>query len=137
ATSEVLKYDFDGNLITAIPNNNVGGQLYLGAKSSTQGWEAPSQGFGGSSLTQGDITVYPNPVIDYMEVVHANGNIPIENISILLYDNSGVPVTSSISSLPSQVNHGLVVDMTALQSGFYFLHVNDNITTEVFRIQKN
>ena len=89
-----------------------------------------------STIVQGDITIYPNPVLDYLEVVHADINVPVTDISVVVYDDDSGTIQNSISYAESSINHGLQVNMTSLVPGFYFLHVNDKVTVEVIRIQK-
>ena len=45
-----------------------------------------------SSQTQGDITIYPNPVIDILTIDHLNSDIKAINTSILVFDSQAQPV---------------------------------------------
>jgi hypothetical protein len=105
--------------------------------------DCPSIGFSassfgeGSSIVDGNITLYPNPVVDYMQVVHADKSVPVKDMSVLVYDNSGGTLQTDVSYMESSVNHGLVVDMTQLPAGYYILHVNDLRVVKVIRIQKD
>ena len=95
----------------------------------------------GSTLAQGNITVFQNPVIYYLELVHADESVPVGDISIRIYDNNGNeqfsfiygPATVELDGIPY---NGLEIDMTQLQAGFYILHINDQQVVEIIRIQK-
>ncbi len=92
-------------------------------------------------LSSGNITVFPNPVIDYLELVHADESVPVRDISVRIYDNNGNeqfsfnygPATVELDEVPYD---GLEIDMTQLQAGFYILHVNDQRVVEIIRVQK-
>ena len=134
---ELYKYSFDGDLIESIPNSNIINQNYMAARSYYGDYELLplQQALADGSITHGDITVYPNPVRDYLEVVHANVSVPVADMSVVVYDESSA-VQQPVSWAESLVNHGLEVDMTSLQPGMYIIHVNDLRVVEVFRILK-
>jgi len=85
-----------------------------------------------SSLTEGDITIYPNPVIDMLTIVHANG--ADLNISIEVADNQGILLDIPITV--TKLSEEFEANLTVLEAGEYFLYINDGNTIETFRIIK-
>lgn len=97
-------------------------------------WSDPESSSMSSSLVQGEITIYPNPVINTMTVSHADETIVLADMGITVYDNSGsmYPISTSFVD----VAEGFELDLYELAPGNYILHITDDKTIEVFRIQK-
>ncbi|QZE13053.1 T9SS type A sorting domain-containing protein [Halosquirtibacter laminarini] len=78
-----------------------------------------------------DISAYPNPVIDFLQI-EVGGNHRYEQLSYRLFDSQGKLLsTSSITSGKTRV------EMSSYLSGVFFLYVmRRNIKLKVFKIIK-
>lgn len=85
-----------------------------------------------STMVQGEITIYPNPLVNVLTVVHQNENV--SNIGVIIRsDLSGkILFNANVTKTLNQFD----VDLSDLASGNYILQINDGKTTEVFHIQK-
>jgi hypothetical protein len=135
--SRVIDLTQSGNFAT---NDEVIIRFRLFADATDNGWgwaidnlyiQDPVTGLESKSLSS--ITVYPNPIKDFVTVNSklASG----EKLSIQVIQQNGQVVTQEVlGANDGEVNHQL--DLTHLPNGLYLLRINKGGTTEVRKIVK-
>ncbi len=113
---------------------NRSGSVKESTTSEGNEWYVPEVG-DRATLVEGNIEIFPNPVLDILTIVHANTNIESSDIILNVYDIQGNPI--QINSTITQLNEGFSMNLSSLATGIYYLHISDGSTTEIFRIQKN
>lgn len=87
-----------------------------------------------STIVQGDITVFPNPVVDVIIISHQDEAVIVSDFTVNVYDNWGIAYSLSRSLIA--VESGFELDLSELAPKNYILHISDGKTLEIFRIQK-
>ncbi len=82
-----------------------------------------------SALTDASFTIFPNPATNYINILNNTGNI--KNITILVYDGYGRPLISKSAETAETV-----IDISNLKQGLYFIYINSEHQTKIFKFIK-
>jgi hypothetical protein len=93
---------------------------------------SPITGSGGSIIVDGNVTLYPNAVIDWLTVEFTDTSVDLQNVVINIFDEGANlhPVTI----MESIAVYGFEVEFNSLGPGTYYVQIYDGIETRVFRI---
>jgi len=88
----------------------------------------------GTIIVDGNVTLYPNPVIDWLTIEFTDLSVKLGDVTITLYNDLPSIETATIIESPSA--YGFEVDFTTLMPGTFYLQLYDGLETRVFRIVK-
>jgi len=110
-TNTLLTLDFEGN---AIPYNGTATDIGIYESQFANIFE----------LVNDNISVYPNPTKDFVEIINYN-SVDIKNISII--NSNGQIVLKEISNNKN-------IDLSTLQNGIYFLRIETSNNVDLIKI---
>ncbi len=85
-----------------------------------------------SILIQGEITIYPNPVINILTIVHEDENVTNIDVVIVNSLTGNILFNDNLTIILDKFE----VELSWLASGIYILQINDGKTKEEFHFQK-
>lgn len=98
------------------------------------GFSAISASEGGSSIVDGNVTLYPNPVVDWVIIEFTDKTVDLGDVAVTVYN--GQPSIETVTIIKSPKIYGFEVDFNSLIPGTYYLQLYDGIEVRVFRLLK-
>ena len=88
-----------------------------------------------SNIVDGNVTLYPNPIVDDLTVEFIEESVILSEVSIVVYNSQGNIVYASI--VESVKVFGFEVDFSSLKADTYFVRISDGNDVRTIRIQKD
>jgi Leucine-rich repeat (LRR) protein len=112
--------------------------IHVGNRETVNIILTPDLGFApigdGSTIVDGNVTLYPNPVVDWLTLEFTDESVNLIDVTIHVYDDWAILYTVTIQESVSV--YGYEIDFNPLLSGTYYVQLYDGIEVRVFRIVK-
>jgi hypothetical protein len=147
-TSYDLVTSFDGNYAMTISGDGavlivslVGyltEEVHVGNRETVNIILTPDPDFSpigdGTVIVDGNVTLYPNPVVDWLTIEFTDLTVVLDDVIINVYDE--LANFESVQTIESVSVYGLEADFNDLGPGTYYVQLYDGIEVRVFRIIK-